>query len=458
MTDPKAVDEWRLESLKQSLHDEDMAKVRDIFLEAHEYDQAQMYQLLTAEERLILYRFLSPKELAEMFEIIEEDAEDVQSYLKEMDDRYVAEMLAGMFADNAVDLLKEMDVKAIRRYLRLMKAEDRAIIQRLFYYGEDTAGALMTPELMAIPSHQTVKSALTLIKEMADEAETIYYIYVVDEDQRLQGVLSLRDVIMSKDSTMVYDVMVDHVVTVNVNDDQMTAARKVQDYDFIALPVVDEQNRLVGIITVDDVMDVMQEEAASEYSGLAAVDVDSGAELTNPFKAAVKRLPWLITLLFLGMGTSTLISRYEGLIAKASVLSVFVTLITGTAGNAGTQSLAVAVRRLSSDETDGENFFPILLRELSTGLLTGMVTGLTITLVVGIWQKNFMLGGIIGAAMLAAITVATLAGSFIPQVMEKIGVDPAVASGPFISTLSDLTSVLIYFSIASYFLASFMDH
>ncbi|RLK64200.1 magnesium transporter [Atopobacter sp. AH10] len=457
MTDSQELDELRLETLKEALHRETMAEVRAIFLEAHQYDQAQMYQLLTPEERMILYRFLSPKELAEMFEIIEEDEKDVKSYLNEMDDRYVSLMLTEMFADNAVDLLKEMDVKEVRKYLRLMSAEDRATIQRLYYYGEDTAGSLMTPELIAIQSHQTVKSALTLIKELAHDAETIYYIYVVDEGQHLEGVLSLRDAIMSNDDTMVYDIMVDHVVTVDVNDDQMTAARKVQDYDFIALPVVDEENRIVGIITVDDVMDVLQEEASSEYSGLAAVDVESGAETTNPFEAAVKRLPWLITLLFLGMGTSSLISRYENLIAKASILSVFVTLITGTAGNAGTQSLAVAVRRLSGDDMDNDHFISIMLRELLTGLLTGLATGLTITLVVGIWQNNFMLGAIIGAAMLAAITVATLAGSFIPQLMEKIGVDPAVASGPFISTLSDLTSVLIYFSIASYFIASFLD-
>ena len=164
------------------------------------------------------------------------------------------------------------------------------------------------------------------------------------------------------------------------------------------------------------------------------------------------RLPWLITLLFLGMGTSSLISNYEGLISEAAILSVFVTLITGTAGNAGTQSLAVAVRKIGQPESEKRNWMAMVTQEMLTGLISGVVTGLAIMLVVGIWKSNFILGGIIGFSMLSAITVANLAGSLIPILMDKIGFDPAVASGPFISTFSDLTSVLIYFNIAKYFI------
>ena len=218
--------------------------------------------------------------------------------------------------------------------------------------------------------------------------------------------------------------------------------------------MTDYDGKLIGIITVDDIIDVIDEESAEDYSGLAGVDTDE--ETNSPIKAAINRLPWLIVLLLLGMSTTTLISHYESMIGEASILAIFISSITGTAGNAGTQSLAVAVRRLAEKEEDQPSWYKQFLTEFSTGLLTGFVTGLTICLIVGIWKQNFVLGFVIGMAMMCAITVANLAGSFIPNLMDRIGVDPAVASGPFISTLSDLTSVLIYFNIAKLFMQFLM--
>lgn len=244
------------------------------------------------------------------------------------------------------------------------------------------------------------------------------------------------------------------VMSVKVSDDQAEVAQTIRDYNFLAIPVTDYENKLIGIINVDDIIDVIDEESAEDYSGLAAVDTEEVAD--NPIKAASNRLPWLIVLLLLGMSTTTLISHYEGMISQASILAIFVSSITGTAGNAGTQSLAVAVRRLASRDEDQPSVYRQFFIELLTGLVTGLVTGLTIFLIVGFWKQNFILGFVIGMAMMCAITVANLAGSFIPNLMDKIGVDPAVASGPFISTLSDLTSVLIYFNIAKLFMKFFM--
>jgi magnesium transporter len=292
------------------------------------------------------------------------------------------------------------------------------------------------------------------LREKAEDAEMIYYIYVLDEVQHLVGIISLRDLIVNDQTKKVRTIMNERVISVQVTDDQESVAQTIRDYNFFAIPVTDDENHLLGIITVDDIIDVIDDEAASDYSGLAGVDVENTSE--NPLKAAVKRLPWLITLLFLGMSTASLINHYESLVSEASVLAVFISLITGTAGNAGTQSLAVAVRRLTFPDQE-RSFVQSLLAELITGLITGVVTGVTITLVVGVWKHNFTLGFVIGLAMCCAIVVANLAGSFIPGLMARLGFDPAVASGPFISTLSDLTSVLIYFSIAQYFIASFVQ-
>lgn len=443
-----------LAKIRESLQGEDMEKFRSDFLDYHLYDQAQIYLALAPEERIAMYNYLSVNEMADMFEIIEEDVESIEAYLLEMNNQYAADMLANMYADNAVDMLKQLKDERIWLYLRLMPMEAAKEIRALLNYEDETAGAIMTPEFVSIVANQTVRSAMAILKSKAPDAETIYYIYVVNVDNVLVGVISLRDLIVNDEDMMISDIMSERVVSVNVNEGQEDVAHKIRDYDFLAVPVVDENNVLLGIITVDDIIDVIDEEAVSDFSGLAGVDVEEQSE--NPFVAASKRLPWLITLLFLGMGTSTLISQYEGLISDASILSVFVTLITGTSGNAGTQSLAVAVRKIGMQDDEEKNLFRTILSELATGVISGLVTGVTIALVISVWKQNFILGGIIGISMLVAITVANLAGSLIPVLMDRLGFDPAVASGPFISTFSDLTSVLIYFNIAKHFINTLM--
>ncbi len=446
--------EQQIEFLRQLLHEDKITEFREMFLDWHIYEQGQFYFTLDAKERHRLYTYLSPKEIAEMFDVIEEDHEDMEDYLAEMSPRYVADMLNEMYTDNAVDLLNQLDKKEMTKYLSLMKLKDAKQIKEMLGYEDKTAGSIMATEYVSIVANQTVRSALNLLKKKAQEAEVIYYVYVVSESNRLLGVISLRDLIVSEDDMLISDIKEERVISVNVTDDQEDVAKTIRDYDFLAVPVVDSDDRLLGIITVDDIIDVIDDEAASDYSGLAGVDVEAIAE--TPLKASLKRLPWLITLLFLGMSTATLISHYEVLINEASILAVFISLITGTAGNAGTQSLAVAVRRLAISDDKGSSFFKLILNEVLTGAITGCVTGIVVFVVIGFWKHNFILGFVIGVAMFCAITVANLAGSFIPVLMERLGFDPAVASGPFITTLSDLTSVLIYFNIAGLFMGFFI--
>ncbi|MTD41591.1 magnesium transporter [Erwinia sp. CPCC 100877] len=440
--------------LLEKLKEQQMTEFRELFLALHIYEQGQFYQSVDEFDRKQIYSYLSPKELADMFDVIEEDNENMKDYLAEMRPSYAAEMLSEMYTDNAVDLLNMLDKSQKAKYLSLMSSEDAGEIKELLHYEDDTAGAIMTTEFVSIVANQTVRSAMYVLKNQADVAETIYYVYVVDQENHLVGVISLRDLIVNDDDTMISDVLSERVISVHVGDDQEDVAQTIRDYDFLAVPVTDYDDHLLGIVTVDDIIDVIDDEAASDYSGLAGVNVEEVSE--NPIKAASKRLPWLITLLFLGMSTATLISHYEELVSQASILAVFISLITGTAGNAGTQSLAVAVRRLAVSDEKDNSFTRLIFSEVLTGLVTGAVTGLAIFIVVGVWQHNFPLGFVIGMAMLCAITVANLAGSLIPMLMDKLGFDPAVASGPFITTLSDLTSVLIYFNIAALFMQYFV--
>lgn len=446
--------EERMESkyafLREYLNSNDISSFRRYFLSLHTYDQGQFYLSLTKEERKLIYSFLSPEEMADLFDMLEEDEEFIEDFLEEMDVQYAADMLSEMYTDNAVDILNQLEQAQQKEFLDLMPLDEAEEISDLLVYEDNTAGSIMTTEFVSISADHTIKTALAEVKKQAEEAETIYYIYVINKKQQLVGVLSLRDLLRNKDNELVGNVMGTDPISVKATDDQVDVAHTIRDYDFLAVPVIDLVDRLVGIITVDDIIDVIDEEATSDYSGLAGVDVEERSE--NPFVISGKRLPWLITLLFLGLGTSTLISNYESMVSEASILAVFVTLITGTSGNAGTQSLAVAVRRLAEKEDKKNKIGKMILGELSTGLITGAITGATVTVLVGVWQSNFTLGLIIGIAMLFAITIANLAGSLIPVLMDKLGFDPAVASGPFITTLSDLTSVFIYFNIAAYFL------
>lgn len=445
----------KYDEIKTYLDNDDQIKFRKNYLDMHFYDQSNFYLSLSKDERLKLYTILKPNEMGDMFDTIEDDLPKIPELLDEMDVKYASEMLNYMYDDNAADVLEHMDKSHVDQFLSEMPKNDANNLRGLLHYDNETAGGIMTTDYVQFDQNLTAGEAIKLLRKMAETAETIYYLYILDENEDLVGVMSLRDLILQKSKTILKTVMNTDLITVNVDDEQAEVAQVFRDYEFLACPVVDHSNKLVGIVTVDDVIEVIDDEAQQDYSGLAGVDVDESIN-DNAFKAASKRLPWLITLLLLSMITATLVNKYENLLAQASILAVFISTITGTAGNAGTQSLAVAVRRLATDEIDRSDFFKLLGKELLTGVLTGVVTGLSIFVIVGIWKNNFVLGLVIGLAMCAAITVANVAGSFIPMLMSRLGFDPAVASGPFISTLSDLTSVLIYFSIAGIFLQYFV--
>ena len=428
--------------------------VEEVFLDGfdalHLYDKAVFYVTLPSHLRHQIIAWITPAELADVFDEIEPETVFAEHLLEEMSPRYAAQMLDKMYTDNSVDLFEAMDHNDLTNYLALMPKAEANEIRTLLNYEDDTAGALMGTDYVAINQNLTIGQAMTSVKQAAQEAEQITYIYVVDDDDVLVGVVSLRALIISPDEAQVVTVMNTNLIAVAPTDDQEDVARLMADYNFVSIPVVLQQH-LVGIITVDDIVDVIDEEAAEDYSRLAGVDVVNLEE--NPLKSALKRLPWLIGLIFLGMGTATVIDGYDHLVQQASILAVFISLITGTAGNAGTQSLAVSVRRLALQESS--SLWRMLLTEVIIGLMIGLTAGVTIFLVVWLWKANFLLGLAVGLAMGVAILIANVAGAFIPLLMDKIGVDPAVASGPFISTLSDLTSVVIYFNIAGLFISHF---
>ncbi|MGF2615376.1 magnesium transporter [Rossellomorea vietnamensis] len=439
------------EYLTSALLNEQMEIFRKEFNSLHSYDQAKYFERIDDALRLKMYHYLSPEEMAELFESLDKDETEYQDILSEMNPAYAADMLSNMYADDAVDVLNELDKDQVASYLTIMNDESAREIKELLHYEEYTAGSIMTTEFVAISANQTVRSAMTILKNEAPNAETIYYIFVVDEFRRLAGVISLRDLIISDDEMMIAEIMSDRVVSVSVGEDQEAVARKMRDYNFLALPVVDFQYHLLGIITVDDIIDVIDEEASDDYSKLAGIsDVDTVDR--NPFTAAKKRLPWLIALLFLGMFTASLIGRFEETLDKVAILAVFIPLIAGMAGNTGTQALAVAVRGIATGDLEEESKWKLVVREAGTGLITGTVCGIVVMFTVYVWKGQLFLGFLVGISIMVSLIVATLAGSLVPLLMHKLKVDPAVASGPFITTINDIISIMIYFGMATLFM------
>lgn len=443
--------ELQQQRLLDYLQNDQIDLFRDEFMDLHPYDQSVFFDKIDPEIRKQIFHFLSPEEVAEIFEANNFDDDDYQELLEEMEPSYAADMLSHMYADNAVDVLNELDKEQVVSYLSMMDAESAQEIKDLLHYDEYTAGSIMTTEYVAIPESSTVRSAMTILRREAPDAETIYYLFVVNDDHFLTGVISLRDLIISDEDTLIKDIANERVVSVPVTEDQEEVARMMKDYDFLALPVVDHRGYLLGIITVDDIIDVLDEEASDDYSKLAAVsDMDTFDK--NPLQAAKKRLPWLIILLFLGMFTANIIGMFEATLDQVALLAVFIPLIAGMAGNSGTQALAVAVRGIATGDIEEQSKLKLLFREAGTGLITGVISGIVVVLLVYFWKGDILIGLLVGAAISSSILVATIAGSFIPLLIHRMKIDPAVASGPFITTINDIISILIYLGLATTFI------
>ena len=440
------------ELLNRLLDENDIDQFRDEFLSMHNYEQSEYFEDTDENNRQKIFEFLSPKEVANFFDQLDIDDEDYEELFDKINANYASHVLEEMSYDNSVDILNKLSKPKVASLLTLMDKDEANEIKALLHYEEDTAGGIMTTEYISLKTTTPVKEALMHVKEQAPDAETIYVIFAVNEAGQLVGVLSLRDLITAENDSYIEDVMSERVISVNVADDQENVAQVIRDYDFIAVPVVDYQTHLLGIITIDDILDVMDEEASEDYSRLAGVsDIDSTSD--SVIKTASKRLPWLIVLTFLGMITATILGSFEDTLSQVALLAAFIPIISGMSGNSGTQSLAVSVRNISTGEINEQSKFKLALREAGSGFLSGLVCSVVLFLVIVVIYRQPLLALIVGGSLTCAMTVGTLVGSMIPLIMNKFKIDPAVASGPFITTINDIVSMLIYFGLATSFMS-----
>ncbi|MGO4940702.1 magnesium transporter [Fundicoccus sp. Sow4_D5] len=423
---------------------------RELFFRLHVKDQMDLFHALYPKNKRKIENFLSPSEFAKLFEWM---TLDEQSELYEIfTASYISQLLSHMEGDNVVKLLNYLPDSDSNILLDLLPAEKRYIIEELLAFEPETAGSVMNKSFLVGKVEDTIKVTAERVRGLAQEVEMVYYIYVIDQAGKLNGVVSLRDLILHAQEQTLGEVMMTRLVSVDSSADQEEATKLLQDYDLVALPVINTAGKMLGIITVDDVMDIIVEETTEDFNEFAAISKSkqpvSSEETT--WSIARARLPWIIILIFLGMISATLINSFEETLNEVVLLAAFIPIIMDSAGNVGTQSLAVAVRKITiGDNRKGESLGKVVWQEFLVGGILGAAAGMTLSLVVAIFYGNSLLAVIIGVSLWFTLSISTVVGSVIPILINKLKIDPAVASGPFITTINDTFGLMIYFSIAT---------
>ncbi|WP_214872971.1 magnesium transporter [Exiguobacterium sp. s140] len=433
-------------ALRTLIQKGDPVDFQDLFLSLHPGEQADHFIELNQHERSFVYRTISPEVFTDLFEKL--TLEEQCTFIQETPQSYAVRILNEMYSDNAADLMRELPDAFMDTLFEQMDDIEEQEVKDLMQYPEETAGSLMTTEFVVLQADKTVGLTLEELRELGPDAETIYYLYVVDQAHQLVGVVSLRDLIVAPLEAKIEDIMGFRVISANVMTDQEDLARIVQKYDLLALPVIDDQQKLLGIITVDDVLDVIERETTEDFEELSATKGSSDINM-SPLKAAKKRAPWIVSLMFLGMITASTIGGFEDTLETIVLLAVFMPLVMGSAGNAATQSLVVAVRSIALGTINRKNVMKMIRRELGTGIILGIACMIVIFGVITLLYDNMLIGFIVGVSIFAALSVATMIGTIVPLLINRLKLDPAVASGPFITTLMDNLGLIIYFTVAT---------
>lgn len=402
---------------------------------------------MSEEKRKRVYDYLEPIEFARIFQGLA--LAEQKTVFAELEDAFALNMLNELAADDITDFFGQISDGVASFLLSKMDKREANNIKQLLSYKEDTAGSIMTTEFITLAPKDTVYAVMARLREEGMDAETIYYLYVTNEEDKLIGIVSLRELIIALEDDLIENLMKEQVISVSPLTDQEEVSIIIKDYDLLAVPVVTNDEKMIGIVTVDDIIDVIEEETTEDIGQLAAV---TGAIDLNvkALTATKKRLPWLILLLFVGMLTAGLIGSYEGTLGEVAILAVFIPLIADMAGNTGTQSLAIVVRGLALEKVDHSGIVKLLKREFLTGGLMGIVCGLLVSVItLVIPGTNLILGCVIGLSLFITIVISTLTGTVIPLIIHRFKIDPAVASGPFITTINDLVGLVVYFSIAT---------
>lgn len=450
-----------IDELTELIREKRFGRVRSLLEGMNPADIAELFEVVPEEELPILFRIL-PKELAaETF--VEMDADGQELLITAFSDRELSEVINELYVDDAVDLVEEMPALVVKRILKHANPEMRKSINELLNYPKDSAGSIMTTEYVNLKRTMTVSQAFERIRKTGVDKETIYTCYVTDAYRRLIGILSVKELLLSDSDAIVGDIMETNLISVHTLDDKEDVARMFDKYDFLAIPVVDAEDRLVGIVTVDDAIDVIQEENTEDIAKMAAIVPTEESYLKTPaWRHARNRIAWLLFLMLSASVTGAIIQEYQDAFVAIPVLVASIPMLMGTGGNCGSQSSTMIIRGLALGEIKFRDFFKVLFKECRIALMTGVVLAVVNAIRVFIMYHNnsdviaqiplVKLALVSGISLIGTVLLAKCMGCVLPMLAKKFKVDPALMAAPLLSTILDTCSVLIFFNIATWVL------
>jgi magnesium transporter len=436
--------------LKLLLEQNNLEGVKTLLLPVQPVDIAEAIESLPPAMQLIAFRLLNKSEAIDVYEHLDSNVQ--QALIEDFKRQEVIDIVDKMSPDDRARLFDELPASVVSRILEQLSPQERQATNLMLGYEEDTAGRIMTPEYITLKENLTVAETLAKIRTQGRASELIYYLYVTDASRHLTGIVSLRDLVLASPEQTLAEIMTRDVVYAKTDMDQEKVARLIQRYDFLAVPVVDRELRLVGIVTVDDVLDILERETTEDIYALGAVQSEGDNYFhTNLFTVARRRVSWLFILLITNTVTGSIIGAQEDVLAQVTILAAFIPLLTGTGGNIGTQSSTVVIRGLNTDELRDLGAIKVVLREALAGLLLGLILG-TLAMVWAYFlpqtEKSILVSTSVGVSLVVISILASVSGSALPFLFRSIGLDPAFMSAPFITTTVDVLGVLIYFNIA----------
>ena len=437
-----------IEELGELLESKQFAKLHTVIAEANEMDVAIFMEGLSPAKTAMCFRTLPKDQASDVFANLEPETQQI--VIDSITDQEIGEIIDDLFVDDAVDMLEEMPASVVKRVLKNAKPETRKLINQFLQYPEDSTGSIMTAEFMDLKKHMTVRDAIEWIRKRGEDSEQIYTCYVTDSTRVLQGVVTVRELLLSSDDTLIEDIMETDIITAATLDDKEESAQTMMKYDFIAMPVVDREGRLVGIITADDVMDVIEEEATEDMEKMAAIAPSDHPYLkTSVFELAKNRIVWLLFLMISAMFTGSILNHYETAFVAFPLLVTCMPMLTGTAGNAGSQASTLIIRGMSVGDIQLKDCMRVALKELRVAILCGLVLCVVNTIrMLFTYPGEATITIVVSLSLFLILIIAKFIGSLLPMLAKLIHVDPAIMASPLISTIMDSVSMLLYFNIA----------
>ncbi len=428
------------------IHQGQLDKLKELLNSLHPADVADVIERLDDEYLADTFRLLHPDIAAGVVADLEDHTLD--RLLEGLSEKKLADIINRMDPDDATDLVMDLPEAKRDSILSSIGKKESEEVKELLQHDEDTAGGLMTTDLVVVNREATVEEAISVIRRAVEKIEDFFYVYVVDDNNVLVGVLPLRGLLVTRSDRKVSDIMEIDVVKVPDSMDQEEVANIARKYDFVAIPVVDEGGRLVGRVTFDDIADVIEEEATEDISKMAGTGEEEIGE-RSALRVAAIRLPWIAISLIGGLTSASIIGAFRDTLGRLLSLAFFIPIITAMGGNVGVQSASITVRGIAIGEITYQKLWKRILREVRVAFIMGIICGTTVGAIASSWQNNPMLGVVVGTAMFTAIAMAATMGTVVPLLFQRIGADPAIATGPFVTMSNDITGIIIYFLVAS---------